>query len=349
MFQGKSVAVVVPAYNEEGFVGDVIDSIPEFVDRLYVVDDESTDGTWYEIKRHVQKANLERRISPPQATVTNEGQSAVTSGERGTSDGGTTQWAYAICHDENSGVGGAIKTGYRRALEDGIDVTAVMNGDGQMDPAILDRIIEPIVEEEAAYSKGNRLISPELRREMSSWRFFGNSLLTFLTKVASGYWKVQDPQNGYTAISREALEKLHLEQLYDRYGFCNDILVKLNAHGLPIADVSMQAVYGDEESDIQYSRFVPKLSGLLVRNFLWRLKTKYLVLDFHPLVFFYLLGAVSLGGSLLPGLWLAAGGGSVVLFSTLALILFLIGGGFVLFAMIFDMSHNEGLENQYYA
>jgi len=340
MFRGKSIAVVVPAYNEEGFVGDVIDTVPEFVDRVYAVDDCSTDGTWDEIQHHVRKANRTRQGENPSVVAS--------SGEPEMADGGSSQWAYAIRHDENVGVGGAIKTGYRWALDHGMDVTVVTNGDGQMDPAILDRIIEPVVEGEAAYSKGNRLLSPELRTGMTTWRFFGNSLLTFLTKVASGYWKVQDPQNGYTAISRQALEQLQLNELYDRYGFVNHILVKLNTRGLPVADVRMQAVYGDEESSISYSSFVPQLSRLLLRGFLWRLKTKYLLRDFHPLVFFYVLGVVSGGTGLLLALWSVLGGGSSVLFGVLSFVVFLFGAAFVLFAMVFDMFHNEALEHRYY-
>jgi glycosyltransferase involved in cell wall biosynthesis len=340
MFRGKSIAVVVPAYNEEGFVGNVIDSMPEFVDRVYAIDDCSTDGTWDEIQRHVRKANRGRG---------GEGRQVIAApGEPEMTDGGSSQWASAIRLDENTGVGGAIKTGYRWALEDGMDVTAVMNGDGQMDPAILDRIIEPVAEGEAAYSKGNRLLSSELRTGMTTWRFVGNSILTFLTKFASGYWKVQDPQNGYTAISRQALEQLQIDELYDRYGFVNDVLVKLNTRGLPVADVSMQAVYGDEESNINYSSFIPRLSWLLLGRFLWRLKTKYLLRDFHPLVFFYALGVVSAGTSLLLALWSVVGAGSSVLFGALAFVVLLFGSGFILFAMVFDMFHNESLEHRYY-
>ena len=141
-----------------------------------------------------------------------------------------------------------------------MDVAAVMNGDGQMDPDILDRIVDPIVSGRADYAKGNRLASPEHRRGMPAFRTFGNFALSYLTKVASGYWRLLDPQNGYTAISRHALETLELDELYDRYGFVNHMLIRCNAAGLRVADVPMNARYGDERSHIRLSSFVPDVS-----------------------------------------------------------------------------------------
>jgi len=120
---------------------------------------------------------------------------------------------------------------------------------------------------------------------MSSFRFFGNSILTFLTKIASGYWKTMDPQNGYTAITNHALSTVGIENMYEYYGYCNDLLVKLNAKGLRVADVAMPAIYGEETSTISYPTYIRKVSKMLLENFLWRLKVKYLVLDFHPLAF----------------------------------------------------------------
>jgi glycosyltransferase involved in cell wall biosynthesis len=324
MYRGQTVAVVIPAYNEEGFVGDVIRSIPGFVDRIYVVDDDSTDGTWEEILACVEPAD----DSIP-AVKADGGQMASR--------------VVPIRHEENRGVGGAIKTGYRRALKEGMDATAVISGDGQMDPAILERFLEPVVEGEADYTKGNRLRSADLHAEMSRWRLTGNVLLTFLTKTASGYWKMTDPQNGYTVISLSALEALDIDALYDRYGFLNDLLVTLNAHGFRVADVPMKAVYGDEESDIRYSRFVPRLSALLFRRLLWRLKVKYLVVDFHPLVLLYLLGSTGLLATLGYGVWLATTTASSVGVGLL-LLLVLFNASLVVAAMVYDMRHNEHLE-----
>ncbi|MFC4438076.1 MULTISPECIES: glycosyltransferase family 2 protein [Natrialbaceae] len=280
MYKGKSVGVVVTAYNEDAFVGRVIETIPSFVDRIYVVDDASPDDCW----------NVIRDV----ATRINESESAEP--ERAVADGGDGRQVVPIRHDENRGYGAAVKTGYERAVADGIDVVAVMNGDGQMDPAILDRIIEPVVTDEADYAKGNRLLTPEHRASMSTFRFVGNAMLTGLSKFASGYWTISDPQNGYTAISSEAIEKLDLESVTDNYGFLNHVLTHLNVNEFRVADVPMTAVYGDEESSIGYSSFVQFVSLLLLRSFLWRLKTSYVVRRFHPVVVFYGAGATGLAG-----------------------------------------------------
>ncbi len=340
MYRGHTIGVVVPAYNEEGFVGDVIETMPECVDRVYVIDDASADGTWDEIQRFAGRVNEEHQL--------------IASTEIATTDGGTAfdQPVVPIQHDENRGVGGAIKTGYLRALEDDIDVTAVMGGDGQMDPEMLSRLLDPIVEGKADYAKGNRLLYKEYRHGMSTWRFFGNSILTLLTKIASGYWKMMDPQNGYTAISRHALKNVGIENLYEYYGYCNDLLVKLNAKGMRIADVAMPAQYGEEASSIRYPTYIRKVSGMLFRNFLWRLKARYLVLDFHPLALFYLfgtiagmLGAVGVGWSLYSWKRLE---NPLFVRITLSGLLFITGSMFLMFAMLFDMQANEDREVQVY-
>ncbi|QFU84932.1 glycosyltransferase family 2 protein [Natronorubrum aibiense] len=282
MYKGKRIGVVVTAYNEAAFVGTVIETVPDFVDRIYAVDDASPDNSWDVIQRVASRIN-ETAESTPELTVT---------------DGGEGRRVVPIRHDENRGYGAAVKTGYEHAAADEMDVVAVLNGDGQMDPDILDRIIDPVVEGEADYAKGNRLLTPEDRSGMSSFRFLGNAMLTGLSKFASGYWTIGDPQNGYTAISREAIEELDLEAITDRYGFLNHILTHLNVHERRVADVPMTAIYGDEESSIRYVPFIRFVSLLLLRSFLWRLKTRYVVQEFHPAVVFYGTGAVGLvGGS----------------------------------------------------
>ena len=310
MYQNATVAVVVPAYNEVGFVGDVIETVPGYVDRVYVVDDCSTDDTWGEIRETLDGLEGSERPGGSLRPVDGDSPSAPGASESG-ADGPITDGSGAVPdateefrggagpawrdrivardarngtalpdrlvvglrHRENTGVGGAIKTGYRNAMADDadVDVVAVMSGDGQMDPAILDRIIGPVVRGEADYAKGNRLRHAEYRRQMSTWRTFGNVLLTGLTRIASGYWRMTDPQNGYTAISRRALDRVEYESLYEDYGFCNHLLVRLNRQGLRVADVPMRAVYGDETSNIRYGSFVPRLSMLLFRSYLGRL------------------------------------------------------------------------------
>jgi hypothetical protein len=150
-----------------------------------------------------------------------------------------------------------------------------MDGDGQMDPAILDRIVEPVVSGKADYAKGNRLVDADSIEQMSYWRLFGNALLTAMTKVASGYYGMRDPQNGYTAIDAETLTDISTESVYEGYGFLNDMLVRLGAHGKRVVDVHMQAIYDDEESGIQYRTFAPVLSWLLLKLFVWRLWVVY--------------------------------------------------------------------------
>ena len=336
MYRDSTVGVVVPAYNEEGFVGEVIETMPDFIDRVYVVDDRSTDGTWAEIRECAAAANA----------AWNEGDADADEAAR------FDPRVVTVRHEDNGGVGAAIKTGYRLAREDGLDAVAVMNGDGQMDPDILPRMLDPVVEGEADYAKGNRLVYPDYREGMSSWRFFGNSVLSFLTKVASGYWQLTDPQNGYTVVSKRALEELDLDALYDDYGFCNHILVKLNAAELPVADVAMPAVYGDEQSSIRYAHFIPTLSWLLLGSFLWRLKRKHVVLGFHPLVVFYGVGALGagvgagvLGASAVTALTTSSTG---LVAGALGFLILLCSVCSLSGAMLLDMRENAGLEHQRY-
>jgi len=347
MYRDHSVGVIVPAYNEEAFIADVIESIPGYVDRIYVVDDCSTDDTWAEIQSTTPTAVEEPTPTDSQQLAADGGQSLLA--ERAVVDDAIGRLV-PIQHRENRGAGGAIKTGYLAARSDAVDITATVDGDGQMDLDQLPRLLDPIVEGEADYAKGNRLLYEEYRRGMPRFRFVGNSILTFLTKIASGYWKTMDPQNGYTAISRRALDSIAVDQLYEYYGYCNDLLVKLNAKGMRVADVAMPAVYGDEVSSITYSTYIRKVSTMLLGNFLWRLKVKYLVLDFHPLALFYLFGAGTTG----VGLFSVA----VAVYTKLVLhdplfvraliglLLTTMGSMFLMFAMLFDMQVNEDKETQ---
>ena len=159
-----------------------------------------------------------------------------------------------IRHERNRGAGGAIKTGYLAALQDDlfVGIVATIDADGQMDSGLLPRFLDPIVESDAEYTKGNRLLDPEAREEMPAFRLFGNAMLTFLTKIASGYWKTMDPQNGYTAIATPALAAVDVEELYEYYGYCTDLLIKLNVERVRVADVAMPARYGEETSSIKY-------------------------------------------------------------------------------------------------
>jgi glycosyltransferase involved in cell wall biosynthesis len=312
VLDGKRVAVVVPARDEEALIGGTLAGIPDFVDRVYVVDDDSRDGT----------ATRAQEAGDPRVEV--------------------------ISHPENEGVGAAIVTGYRRALAEGIDVACVMAGDGQMDPADLERIAAPVVRGEVDYSKANRLFTGQAWQLMPRHRYLGNAVLSMLTKIASGYWHVADSQSGYTAISRETLEQLDLDRIYPRYGFPNDMLVHLNVWNARVRDVPSRPIYGvGEQSGIKLRRVIPSIAWLLFKGFLWRLREKYVIRDFHPLVFFYTLGILlTLAGLILGAVEtiLRLKGNELTTPTMILVALLLISGSqFTLFAMWFDMESNKDL------
>ena len=366
MYEDHVVGVVVPAYNEEGLIGDVIRTTPSYVDRIYLVDDCSTDGTWGEALTAARKdaeSSTEIQQDQPESALADRKSSALSEDGTGPiADGGSTPLlerarihapegrVLPIKHDENRGAGGAIKTGYLAARAENVDIAVTMDGDGQMDPEYMSKLLDPIVSGEADYAKGNRLLYREYRKEMPRFRFFGNSILTFLTKIASGYWKTMDPQNGYTAISNYALDNIGIEAMYEYYGYCNDVLVRLNAKGMRVADVAIPAKYGEEESNINYPTYIRKVSGMLLRNFLWRLKVKYLVLDFHPLALFYLFGSATAALGVFGLFWSAyakiALGSELFVRGSLSMMLFTLGSMFIMFAMLFDMQVNKDQEIQ---
>jgi glycosyltransferase involved in cell wall biosynthesis len=236
-YRNKSIAVIVPAFNEEDLIRDTLVGIPDFVDRIYVVNDGSKDRTEERIESVVSKDN--RFI--------------------------------LINHKTNLGVGAAIVTGYSMSIVDKIDITAIMAGDNQMDPLELYRLLDPIVDGEADYAKGNRLKSRDTAVGMSDWRYFGNIILTHLTRFAAGNRNINDPQNGYTAISNRVFETMKLNSIYTWYGYCNDMLVKLSTFGFTIKDVDIPARYGNEKSKISYSKYILKISRLLLYEFFWRI------------------------------------------------------------------------------
>ena len=197
----------------------------------------------------------------------------------------------------------AIVTGYRRALAEGTDVICVMAADNQMDATELAGLIAPVVRGEVDYAKANRLVSGEAWKVIPRTRYLGNAVLSLLTKIASGYWHVADSQAGYTAISREALSRIDLEQLYPRYGFPNDMLVHLNVQNARVRDVPSRPIYDvGEQSGIKLRSVVPRISWLLLKGFWWRMGHKYVIRDFHPLVFFYAFGLLMTALGFLLGL-----------------------------------------------
>jgi hypothetical protein len=222
-----------------------------------------------------------------------------------------------------------------------------MAGDGQMDPADLPALLDPVVEGRADYAKGNRLVTGEAWQKTPPSRYLGNSVLTFLTKIASGYWHVTDSQTGYTALNQRALKLLPLESIYPRYGMPNDFLVTLNIYNMRVADVPVNPVYNiGEESGIRPATIVFPLSLLLLRLFFRRMWQKYVVRDFHPLVMFYMFGLFLLLLDIPLGIrlfyyWLGPEGfipktnALTIVFCTL------LGFQSLLFAMLFDMEANR--------
>jgi hypothetical protein len=208
-------------------------------------------------------------------------------------------------------------------------------------------IIDPIIGNSADYTKGNRLLSPEYRKGMSRWRFVGNTILTILTKFSSGYWKLMDPQNGYTAISKRALERIDLNRIYPRYGYCNDLLVKLNVFGFRVMDVEMPSRYGREKSKIRYGKYIGKVSWLLFKDFFYRLRMKYIVLSFHPLVVFYFFGMVLSLAGIIAGLYtlffVFIQHGPLFIRGVLSILIFAIGMQFLSFALLFDIQESRDI------
>jgi glycosyltransferase involved in cell wall biosynthesis len=312
MLEGRKVAVVVPAHNEEDLIGATVQGIPGFVDRIYVVDDASTDAT----------AERARAVEDPRVEV--------------------------ITHDRNRGVGAAIVTGYKRALAERMDATAVMAGDNQMDPDELELLTTPIVRDELDYAKANRLFTGSAWKLIPRNRYIGNAILSLFTKVASGYWHVADSQAGYTVISLRVLQLLDLDRIYTSYGFPNDMLVHLNVWSARVRDFPSRPIYGvGERSGIKIRRVVPRISWLLWKGFFWRMREKYVIRDFHPLVFFYFLGFLMVTVGLALGIFetvLRFQGNNITPATVVLIALLLISGSqFTLFAMWFDMESNKDL------
>jgi glycosyltransferase involved in cell wall biosynthesis len=311
MYEGKSVAVVVPAYNEEQLVAETVRGIPPFVDRILVVDDCSRDAT-------VERA----AAADPRVEV--------------------------IRHERNAGVGAAIVTGYKRARDLEIDVTCVMAADNQMEPADLATLVGGVASGECDYAKANRLFTGQAWELIPRYRYLGNAVLSFFTKIASGYWQVADSQSGYTAVSLETLRLLDLDRLYARYGFPNDLLVHLNVWNRRVRDYPSRPIYGvGERSGIRLRKVVPTISWLLLKGFFWRMKEKYVIRDFHPLVLFYLLGMALSGAGFALGLLEVALRfmGHPIPVATIVLVALLVVSGLqlLLFAMWFDMESNRSL------
>jgi len=238
------IAVVIPSYKVRDHIAGVIDGIGPGVSRIYVVDDCCPDQSG---------AYVEANCRDDRVTV--------------------------VRHPVNEGVGGAVMTGYRAAIEEGMDIIVKLDGDGQMDPGLIEKIIAPIVAGEADYAKGNRFFDVEKLRTMPKLRLLGNAVLSFMTKLSSGYWDLFDPTNGYTAIHSQVARYLPFNKISHRYFFETDMLFQLNTLRAVVVDVPMEAKYGDEVSNLKISRIVGEFLVKHLRNFGKRIFYNYYLRD----------------------------------------------------------------------
>lgn len=255
-----TIATLIPAYNEERQIASVLATIPDYVDHVVVVNDGSKDDTAAVVRRCAQ--------TDPRVVL--------------------------IDQKVNGGCGAALAAAYKWALVNNVDVAVSIDADGQMDVDEMIHLVTPIVDGRADLTKANRLASPAHWPAIPKVRLFGNAALSVITKIASGYWSVADSQSGYVAVSRYVLENVDWDQLYKGYGRPNDLLVRANVANCRVADVPSRPVYGvGERSSMKILKVVFTIATMLWRRFWWRLFHKYVLTDFHPLVFFYLLAMVT--------------------------------------------------------
>ena len=320
MYKNQSVCVIIPAFNEAAQITKVLAVIPAFIDAIVVVDDASADGT----------AEVVRQFTATDSRIT------------------------ILQHQQNKGCGGALITGYRWAIDQQFDIAVRMDGDGQMNPDDLPALLDPVADDRADYAKGNRFFSGNAYDQMPHLRYFGIAFLSLLTKIVSGYWHVSDFQSGYTAINARALRNVDWDRMYRRYGQPNDLMILLNVHDMRVADVPVEPLYNiGEQSGLKVKKVMFTISWLLFKRFFWRMKEKYVIKDFHPLIFFYLLGGFFGAATValfvrLFWVWYATG--HIPSINALAaMFAFISTSQFTLFAMWFDMEANKDLkakENQ---
>ena len=315
MYKKKKLAAVIPCYNEETQIGKVIETMPDYVDHIVIVDDQSPDNT-VEVVRGYMKKNKKIVL---------------------------------IRHEVNQGVGGAIASGYEWARDNDMDMAVVMAGDGQMDPKDMPPLLDAVAVDGVNYSKANRLIVNRSIDKVPFVRFFGNSVLSLLTKIASGYWHISDSQTGYTVVDKKILHTIDWDKMFKRYGQPNDLLIKLNVHNFTVRDIPQEPVYNvGEKSGIKIGRVIFTISNILVKGFFWRMKNKYVIRDFHPLVLFYLFGILLLFLSavfFIRAIWLWIAVGDLPLITTITMFfMFTTGLQSIFFGMLFDMQDNRDLK-----
>ena len=315
MYRDNKIGLVIPAHNEERLIRPTLENVPDLIDAVYVVDDVSSDSTCEVVNELAEK---DSRI-------------------------------HLLKHEINQGPGQGIITGYKQASADDCEVVVVVGGDYQMPLECVSDFLDPIIDGEVDYTKGNRFISGKGAFDrMPKIRLVGNMLISALTKISSGYFKVVDVVDGYTAISKRAIDAIRWEHAWKGYGYPMDFLVQLNMRGFKVRDVARDAIYleGERQSQIKGVRYALKVSPMLVRGFFWRIINRYLFRSFHPLAVFYLLGLMLLPFGVLYGAFLVykeqflqidvTSGQSVM-----CALLVITGLQFLLFAMLFDMQESS--------
>lgn len=316
MYKGKKVSLVIPARNEQKLIKPTLENVPETIDRVYVINDVSTDNMAEVVKECAEKDSRIKLIN----------------------------------HKKNTGPGGAIITGYKKSLEEGYDIAVVIGGDHQMDLKDLLNFLEPLVNGEADYTKGNRFLHASgIPKVMPFKRVLGNSSLSMMAKLASGYYRIFDTQDGYTAITADAIQRVNWDKAFKGYGYPGDFLIVLNAFNIRIKDVPRRAIYlkGERQSQIKIFKYILKVAPLYLKKFFWRLWYKYILRDFNPLVFFFFWSflLIPLGLVMAVRVIYFAVEGAAPTNETILTALFLIMGiQFLIFAMLFDMQANDKLQ-----
>jgi glycosyltransferase involved in cell wall biosynthesis len=264
MYRDRKISLVIPAYNEEKLIGPTLDSVPEYFDKVYVVDDVSTDNMAQVVR--------DRALKDPRIEL--------------------------IQHTENAGPGQGIITGYLRSSQDGFDIAVVCGGDHQMPLHESPNLMDPIIDEGVAYCKGNRFMNNGNAFSIMPYtRFWGNTLLSLMTKVASGNYDVFDVVDGFVAISKEAIDRVDWNKAWKGYGYPMDFVIRISSAGLNIKDVARTAIYlpGERQSQIKGVNYMVKVTPMIFRAFIDRLVYQHVFADFHPLVLLYAFGMFSLG------------------------------------------------------
>ncbi|MFK5970581.1 MAG: glycosyltransferase family 2 protein [Candidatus Marithrix sp.] len=256
MYKENKISIVIPTYKALNHIQLVVDGIPDWVDHIIVVDDSCPNNTGSFVKDQYK----------------NRSQILV------------------LFNKTNQGVGGATITGYKKAIELGSQIIVKMDSDNQMDPTFLSNLIDPVANNEAGYSKGNRFVDFKALRSMPRMRLLGNSALSFMVKASSGYWNIMDPTNGFTAISYIAVNKLNLDNISKRYFFESDMLINLNIQNTVISDVSIPARYGNEDSSLSIWNTLLKFPPRLIKGAIKRFFFKYLIYDFNMVSVYTLTG-----------------------------------------------------------